>query len=59
MIYDEEKQSKYLHSYLDFTVSYLLFYLLYFYVAATAELDWFQFETEMRKVVRDLIEPTI
>lgn len=25
----------------------------------TPELDWFQFETEMRKVVRELIEPTI
>ncbi len=23
------------------------------------ELDWFQFETEMRKVIRDLLEPTI
>ena len=26
---------------------------------SSAELDWFQFETEMRKVVRDLLEPTI
>ena len=26
---------------------------------STAELDWFQFETEMRKVIRDLIDPTI
>ena len=28
-------------------------------IESTAELDWFQFETEMRKVIRDLIDPTI
>ena len=45
MIYDDDKNGNQLY--------------LISIAGMTAELDWFQFETEMRKVVRDLLEPTI
>ena len=50
MIYEEEKPCTYI--FLEITHIFVS-------VETSPELDWFQFETEMRKVVRDLMEPTI